>query len=285
MNVDREKFFSGLRSVLGGRLTQGQVESAEAILRTCESADLSNRQIAYIFATAIHETARTLEPIKERRARPGTPLRARQDRYWLTGYYGRGFVQLTWKKNYARAGEALGVDLVGKPDLALDRKIAAAILVRGMIEGWFTGKRLAEFVNGKADYINARRVVNGLDKAEEIAQIARRIEQFTQAAEPEQPAVVTAPPPTKFLSKLKTTLAGVAASIGGIAGIKELLGLQPSDFVVQILVATIPTLIVIGFVGLIVWYVAEKIIGWKTLKLQAEIAANRETRDIVIEKQ
>jgi hypothetical protein len=285
MTVDREKFFAGLRQMLGGRLTTGQVESAEAILSECEAADLSNRQIAYIFATAIHETARTLEPIKERRAKSGTALRPRQDRYWLTGYYGRGFVQLTWKKNYARAGEALGVDLVGKPDLALDRKIAAAILVRGMIEGWFTGKRLAEFVNGKADYINARRVVNGLDKAEEIAQIARRIEQFTQAAEPEQPAVVTAPPPTKFLSKLKTTLAGVAASIGGIAGIKELLGLQPSDFVVQILVATIPTLIVVGFVGLIVWYVAEKIIGWKTLKLQAEIAANRETRDIVIEKQ
>lgn len=285
MNVDREKFFSGLRSVLGGRLTQGQVESAEAILSECEAADLSNRQIAYIFATAIHETARTLEPIKERRAKSGTALRLRQDRYWLTGYYGRGFVQLTWKKTYARAGEALGVDLVGKPDLALDRKIAAAILVRGMIEGWFTGKRLAEFVNGKADYINARRVVNGLDKAEEIAQIARRIEQFTQAAEPEPPAVVTAPPPTKFLSKLKASVAGVAASIGGITGLKELLGLQPSEFVVKIVLATVPTLIIIGFIGIVVWYIAEKVIGWKTLKLQAEIAANREKRDIVIEKQ
>jgi hypothetical protein len=46
------------------------------------------------------------------------------------------------------------------------------ILVLGCTEGWFTGKRLGDF----AKYEDMRRVVNGTDKAAEIARYARAFE-------------------------------------------------------------------------------------------------------------
>src|SRR5688572_1078351 len=70
------------------------------------------RHVAYALATIAHETAWTFLPIKEYRNKAGTRGRARQDRYWLTGYYGRGYVQLTWLANYQKASRKLGVDLV-----------------------------------------------------------------------------------------------------------------------------------------------------------------------------
>jgi hypothetical protein len=89
-------------------------------------------------------------------------------------YYGRGLVQLTWKDNYRKASAALGLiderDLVWHPDMALDSLVAARILVRGCAEGWFTGKRLNDYFNESThDPVNARKIVNGLDHAEDIA--------------------------------------------------------------------------------------------------------------------
>lgn len=93
-------------------------------------------------------------------------------------YRGRGYVQLTGKANYTKATKKLGADFVNSPDLAIDPKHAADILVMGCTEGWFTGKKLSNYLNDKVtDYRNARRVVNGLDDADLIASYAKVFQQ------------------------------------------------------------------------------------------------------------
>jgi putative chitinase len=51
-------------------------------------------------------------------------------------YKGRGFVHLTGRDNYTRAGQALGIDLANKPYLAADPKVAADVAV------WFWKNRV-----------------------------------------------------------------------------------------------------------------------------------------------
>ena len=64
------------------------------------------------------------------------------------------------------------------PDLALVPKHAADILVLGCTEGWFTGKKLSDYLNNMASgYREARKVVNGLDDADLIASYARLFQQ------------------------------------------------------------------------------------------------------------
>ncbi len=328
MRFDRRKFFDGLRGGLLRQLNQRQVDGLEFLLGEFEKTGWDIRWIAYAFATVGHETAWTFQPINEYRAKPGTAGRANQDRYWLTGYYGRGYVQLTWKANYEKAGKALGVDLVNRPELALEPEVAFWILVEGMHSGWFTGKKLGHYIKpGRADYVGARKIINGEDKAEQIAGYARAFERIlrnsataaianatdaeiasavdelqaagpvakpfsdpqealprerkTEAAEtPQPPALQTpakveveAPPPTGMMAKLKAHLAAMFAFIGGGAGLKEYLGVQLSEQTVTLLKYIVPTVLVLGFVGLIVWYLAEKVIGWSTLKMRTEMAA------------
>lgn len=127
------------------------------------------RKLAYILATAKHET--NLVPKEEVRAKPGTRLYENQKRYW--GWHGRGLVQLTWKDNYERFSELLGVDLVKNPELLItDLALSADVLVIGMMKGEFTGKSLHKYINKKYDFYNARRVVNGLDRAMLVAKYA-----------------------------------------------------------------------------------------------------------------
>ncbi|MGH1338716.1 MAG: glycoside hydrolase family 19 protein [Aureispira sp.] len=96
--------------------------------------------------------------------------------YWATGYHGRGLVQLTWKRNYQKMSDLLGVDFVNHPDKVMLPQYAARILVQGMMEGRFTRRKLSEFINPEvADFYNARKVVNGLDKAAKIALDAKAL--------------------------------------------------------------------------------------------------------------
>lgn len=90
-------------------------------------------------------------------------------------YCGRGFVQLTGRRNYTHWAQQLGIDLVNDPDLCLDAKHSTPILVEGSIKGSFTGKKLADYFDGaKEDWRNARRIINGTDKADLIAGHARQ---------------------------------------------------------------------------------------------------------------
>lgn len=111
---------------------------------------------------------------------------------WKQIYFGRGNVQLTWERNYALAETKLrriGVlkseeSLLKTPDLALRGDVAAAIMVLGMIEGWFTGRKLGDFFSGpKSEWTNARTIINGHDKAKLIADFALHFFNALQAAQ------------------------------------------------------------------------------------------------------
>lgn len=167
----------------------------QLIIRDAKAYGCSLKQTAYILATAYHETAFTMEPVRETRASTTGRAIAILDRAWAKGqlpwvkvpywrpdedgksWLGRGFVQLTWKYNYEKASQELGVDLVSNPDNAMKPKIASQILVKGMMEGWFTSKPLTKYINETTtDYYKARRVVNGMDRASTIANYARQYE-------------------------------------------------------------------------------------------------------------
>lgn len=132
--------------------------------------------LSYILATTYHESK--FKPIKEKRAYPSQKeVYEDQNEYWYTGYYGRGFVQLTWEDNYTTYSNITGLDLVGNPDLVLDPDISSFILVHGMLNGSFTNKSLHTYTDnmGQLNFINARRTILGLNKANLIADNAKFI--------------------------------------------------------------------------------------------------------------
>lgn len=138
------------------------------------------RQIAYCFATAAHETGWKFAPIKEFR---GKTLTRQQKKYWGSGYYGRGYVQLTWDYNYEKAGKKLSVDLLGNPELALNPDVAFKTMLYGMQEGWFTGQKLSNYINStKKDYKGARKIINGTDKNALIASYAETFESILKSS-------------------------------------------------------------------------------------------------------
>ena len=126
--------------------------------------------VAYMLGTIRHETAYTFAPVEEWGHGAGHPYGVPDP---ATGkvYYGRGYVQITWKDNYQRFSGVAGVDLVQNPEEALDPAISYKIASAGMRLGMFTGKKFSDFVlpGGGYDYVNARRIINGLDQAETIA--------------------------------------------------------------------------------------------------------------------
>ena len=136
------------------------------------------RQAAYMLATAKHETANTFAPIEEYGKGKGLPY-GKPDRKTGLVYFGRGYVQLTWVKNYQTMGSVLGLPLYTQPDLALRYDVAYKIMSYGMTHGTFTGVALRRYINeGKTDYLNARKIINSLDKADLIAGYATAIEQM-----------------------------------------------------------------------------------------------------------
>ena len=160
-----------LRPLFGGRLSASQAAGLSQIWQLSDG--MAGAARAYLLATVFHETAQSMQPIREWGRGKGRA-------YGLVDHsgkapYGRGYVQITWRDNYLRADRALGLQgrLAADYDLALDPEIAGKILKQGMIQGWFTGKTLADYLQGEqaslALYVQARRIVNGRDRAEAIA--------------------------------------------------------------------------------------------------------------------
>jgi len=144
-----------------------------AIKWECRAQGLAlETQIAYVLATTMWETNRTFKPVIEAYWL-SEAWRKRNLRYYP--YYGRGFVQLTWKNNYKKYSDILDVDMLREPDIALRPNVALFVLVHGFKTGTFTGRKISDYINEeKTDFIKARRCINGSDKAHEIASIAER---------------------------------------------------------------------------------------------------------------
>ncbi len=110
------------------------------LIEAARERGLLRNQMAYVLATAYQETAHTMKPINER----GGDKYLRSNKYW--SYIDRRYVQITWKANYEKAGRILGIDFVSKPELLLQPKYAIPIIIAGMVDGWFTGKKLSDYI-------------------------------------------------------------------------------------------------------------------------------------------
>jgi putative chitinase len=156
--------------------------------------DTDRRKLAYCLATFKWETAHTMKPIDEhggdayfnRRYGPQTAV-GKMLGNTKPGdgalYHGRGYVQLTGRNNYARAKKLMGIDFISEPDRTKEPDLAYHIAIQGMVDGWFTGRKLSKFFIGEtADYFNARTIINGHDHAHDIEQIARGYSEILREA-------------------------------------------------------------------------------------------------------
>jgi hypothetical protein len=197
---DGAKFFLSVRSAFGP-LDQPQVDGFGALLQAFGVARWPLAYAAYGLATAQHETAGKMQPVREafwlsdsaaaayflkmydlQGSRPDVAKRLGNTQPGDGAKYcGRGYPQLTGRTNYTKAAEATGSDLVNHPELAMQPDIAAKIMVWGMETGTFTGKALKDYLplSGRAGfdaYREARRIINGTDRAEDIAKLALQFE-------------------------------------------------------------------------------------------------------------
>lgn len=198
---NKPKFFDLMRSgLMGPTLTTEEVQGTEAILNALTGLPLS--WAAYALATSWHETAHSMMPISEMGGnayftrmydiKGQRPDLSRRMGNTIPGdgikYRGRGYVQLTWKNNYKTLGEKLGVDLVSFPDRALYPEVASKIMTVGMVEGIFTGKSFKSYLPlgnvraSKAEFVKARYIINGQDKAALIADYAFDFQEALAAA-------------------------------------------------------------------------------------------------------
>ncbi len=156
-----------------------KVGTIEAIKRECSAQGLGlPAQIAYTLASIQHETGNTFRPVEE-----GYYVKDRKSyqkglKYYP--YYGRGFIQITWRENYDKFSKILGIDLIDNKGEALEPNISLFIAIYGLKHGSFTGKKLTDYINDtQTDFLNARRCINALPRPEDI----KRAEHIKEIAE------------------------------------------------------------------------------------------------------
>jgi hypothetical protein len=164
MPFDLNKYFDSVRqSLFAGTMNQDQVDGQQAILDgwAARRAGDDMRWLAYFLATAYHETSQEMQPIEEYGKGEGQPY-GEEDPDTGECYYGRGFVQLTWKDNYQRADDEVGCSSVNDPEQQLQAEISGATGYIGMVEGWFRGDKLSDYFSAsKDDPYGAREIING----------------------------------------------------------------------------------------------------------------------------
>jgi len=186
--MDRAAFFAAVRRDLFSKgITPQQVERIETLLDACEKAGWPASYTAYALATAHHETALWVHMkelggeayFKRMYDKAGARPKVAETLGNVEAgdgvkFAGRGYVQLTGRTNYQKAGKALGLDLLKEPGKVEEPTIAAKVLIWGMSTGAYTGKANRDYlVQSPPDYVNARRIINGTDKASMIAGYAK----------------------------------------------------------------------------------------------------------------
>lgn len=164
-------FFDSVRaSIFNGSLSHKQVQGCEILLAAMAAREWGDlRWYAYVLATTYHETDATMQPVAEYKRGKGKPY-GKPDPETGQTYYGRGYVQLTWRENYQKMQDRLGLPLVTDPDLALKEGNAARIICEGMEHGLFTGVGLPRYFGiSTNEPVNARKIVNGSDRASLVA--------------------------------------------------------------------------------------------------------------------
>jgi putative chitinase len=200
--MNRNTFLDSVKkSLFKGSFSSGQLSGLTGILDEYDRTKIDSRWVSYMLATAYHETGRAMQPILENLNYSEEGLRAKFPKYFnetmahlyehkpekianrayadrmgngseKSGdgwkYRGRGFVQLTGKDNYKQYGIELN------PDKALTVPVATQVMFNGMIAGVFTGARLSRYFDADTtDWVNARKIINGLDRADDIAGYAK----------------------------------------------------------------------------------------------------------------
>ena len=210
--MDRKAFYDRIRtSLFGGRLTAAQVGGIETLMDAAVDYGLNDqRQFAYVLAGVYHETGRKMVPVREGFASTDAGARSAVAKLFAqkrisrnyaepvngVSYYGRGRIQNTHLANYQKLEKRFGQPFVTQPDLLLVDEIDAAVTIAGHAEGIWTGKKLSDYITpAKADYVEARRIVNGKDKAALIAGYAGKFEDALRTAEYGAAAPVPAPVP------------------------------------------------------------------------------------------
>ena len=226
-----------------------ELGDSRLIIDVCKRHGCLRNQAAYILATAYWETARTMKPVVEAYWLPER-WRKRNLRYYP--WHGRGYVQLTWEENYRRAQRETGFPVHEDPAKALEAEPASAILVKGSMEGWFTGKKIGDYITlKKSDFFNARRVINKRDKAGAIARIAKDYDRALEAdgygiTDPTPIAQPEAKPKLhKSLAESKELITGASGLVAAVGAVFK--GLDGNT------VAMIMAALALGFIANRLW--------------------------------
>lgn len=240
--MNRKEFYDALRkskAVFGSKLGAQQVKGMDGIIDAFEAVgDGKPDTLAYALATAYHETGRKMVPVREgfastdagarsavnalakkRGAKSAVARYAKPDPVTGHVYYGRGHVQLTWADNYKRSSKDAGIDLYRNPDAMLDPVISARVLIRGLLDGRWNGQgKGLRFYLDVNKVKEARRTVNVLDKAAEIAGYHRAFLAAINAAggvKAAKPTPSPVPPAPKPVTKPTQPPAGTQTPSAG----------------------------------------------------------------------
>lgn len=211
--MNRSYFLARVKqSVFAGRLSATQQDGLTRILdyRSGFFPRMSDEAFAYLLATVTWETGRAMRPVRE--AGGEKYLKSKPYYPWV----GEGLVQVTWERNARKFGAE-------KPGDCMTWPVALRAAFEGMTKGMFTGKKLDDYITDeKCDFVGARRIINGTDKAALIAGIADAyLDAIRQASAPPA-AVVSAladgadQSTGKPLVKSKTAISAIVAGASGV---------------------------------------------------------------------